>query len=221
MLRRTFLLGPLALSLAAAAFAQTPPAAPATVAVPAVPADAIDAFVAAEMRRQNIPGLAVAVVREGRVIRILERRNTWLVGRYERGEGGMGYLVPFDRRLLMDVFIPPGQEGGASPGEMVTVELTRWPTATRPPAGRVIEVLGPVDAPGVDTRIIIRKHNLPDAHSADAVAEAESLGSEVRHADIRGRTDVRILPVQQRVPKHGKLHPSERLADVAIPDLRG
>ena len=41
----------------------------------------------------------------------------------------MGYVVPFDRRVLMDIFVPPGQEGGASPGEMVIVELTRWPTA--------------------------------------------------------------------------------------------
>ena len=49
----------------------------------------------------------------------------------------MGYVVPFDRRVLMDIFVPPGQEGGASPGEMVTVELTRWPTPTRGAMGRV------------------------------------------------------------------------------------
>ena len=76
----------------------------------------------------------------------------------------MGYVVPFDRRVLMDIVIPPGQEGGASPGEMVTVELTRWPTATRGAIGRVAEVLGDIDAPGVDTEIIIRKHGIPDAH---------------------------------------------------------
>ena len=52
-----------------------------------------------------------------------------LVGRYDRDDNGMGYVVPFDRRVLMDIFVPPGQEGGASPGEMVIVELTRWPTA--------------------------------------------------------------------------------------------
>src|ERR1700674_4290932 len=49
---------------------------------------------------------------EGRIIRILERSNQWLVGRYDRDDNGMGYVVPFERRLLMDVFIPPGQEGG-------------------------------------------------------------------------------------------------------------
>src|SRR6476661_4552340 len=52
---------------------------------------------------------------EGRVIRILERANESIVGRYERDDNGMGYVAPFDRRVLMDIFVPPGQEGGASP----------------------------------------------------------------------------------------------------------
>src|SRR4051812_23165015 len=128
---------------------------------------------------------------EGRIIRILDRANSWIVGRYDRGDDGMGYVVPFDRRVLMDIFVPPGQEGGASPGEMVTVELTKWPTSTRGAIGRVAEVLGDIDAPGVDTEIIIRKYSIPDAHSAEAVAEAVRLGSTVSERDIRGRTDFR------------------------------
>jgi ribonuclease R len=128
---------------------------------------------------------------EGRVIRILERANSWLVGRYDRDEDGMGYVVPFDRRVLMDIFVPPGQEGGASPGEMVSLELTRWPTATRGAIGRVAEVLGDIDAPGVDTEIIIKKHGIPDAHSPAAVAEAIALGTSIAAGDIAGRTDFR------------------------------
>lgn len=128
---------------------------------------------------------------EGRIIRILERANEWIVGRYDRDENGMGYVVPFDRRVLMDIFIPPGQEGGADPGEMVTVELTRWPTSTRGAIGRVAEVLGDIDAPGVDTEIIIRKYGIPDAHSAEAVAEAVRMGGSVAERDLKGRTDFR------------------------------
>src|ERR1700693_1080788 len=116
---------------------------------------------------------------EGRIIRILERKNESIIGRYDRDDNGMGYVVPFDRRVLMDIFVPPGQEGGASPGEMVTVELTRWPTSTRGATGRVAEVLGDIDAPGVDTEIIIRKYGIPDAHAAEAVAEAVALGATV------------------------------------------
>src|SRR5436190_21486659 len=130
---------------------------------------------------------------EGRIIRILVRSNTWLVGRYDRDEDGMGFVVPFDRRVLMDVLIPPGQEGGASPGEMVTAELTRWPTAARGAIGRVAEVLGDIDAPGVDTEIIIRKYGIPDAHSDEAITEAVRLGTAVAERDIRGRSDFRDL----------------------------
>src|SRR5262245_42701936 len=139
---------------------------------------------------------------EGRIIRILERANASIVGRYDRDDSprgesrgnGMGYVVPFDRRVLMDIFIPAGQEGGASPGEMVVVELTRWPTATRGAIGHVTEVLGDIDAPGVDTEIIIRKYGIPDAHSDEAVTEAIRLGTAVAERDIRGRTDFRDHP---------------------------
>src|SRR5215471_13147696 len=136
---------------------------------------------------------------EGRIVRILERANEAIVGRYDRGESGMGYVVPFDRRVLMDIFIPPGQEGGADAGEMVIVELTRWPTQTRGAVGRVAEVLGDIDAPGVDTEIIIRKHGIPDAHSEEAIAEALRLGGAVSERDIKGgasgpaRTDFRTV----------------------------
>jgi ribonuclease R len=131
---------------------------------------------------------------EGRVIRILERSGASIVGRYDRDDAGMGYVVPFDRRVLMDIFVPPGHEGGASPGEMVSVEITRWPTSTRGAVGRVADVLGKIDAPGVDTEIIIRKYNIPDAHSDEAITEALRLGTAVSEKDIRGRTDFRGVP---------------------------
>src|SRR3989449_1189367 len=139
---------------------------------------------------------------EGRIIRILERANESIVGRYDRDDSsraesranGMGYVAPFDRRVLMDIFIPPGQEGGASPGDMVVVELTRWPTATRGAIGHVTEVLGDIDAPGVDTEIIIRKYVIPHATSDEAVTEAVRFGGAVSERDIRGRTDFRRVP---------------------------
>ncbi len=127
---------------------------------------------------------------EGRIIRILERANATLVGRFE-ADDGPGFVVPFDRRVLADVQVPQGEERGASPGDMVVVELTRWPTATRPPLGHVVEVLGPLGEPGVDTRIIIRKHALPDVHGDESLAEARRLGTTVSPRDIKGRTDFR------------------------------
>jgi ribonuclease R len=128
---------------------------------------------------------------EGRILRILERGAQRIVGRYEADGSALGFVVPFDRRIIMDVQIPKGETKGASPGEMATAEITRWPTATRPALGRIVEVLGRLDEPGVDTAVIIRKYNLPDQHSEAAIAEARRLGTSVRDRDIQERTDFR------------------------------
>jgi ribonuclease R len=128
---------------------------------------------------------------EGRIVRILERGSESIVGRYEVDDSGLGFVVPFDRRIIMDVQVPKGEARGASPGEMVTVTITRWPTQTRPALGRVTEVLGAIDAPGVDTAVIIRKYGLSDVHSDEAIAEAKRLGTAVRERDIQSRTDFR------------------------------
>jgi ribonuclease R len=128
---------------------------------------------------------------EGRIIRILERSQASIVGRYEMDDAGLGYVVPFDRRVLTDVHVPTGQSAAAEPGEMVIVEITRWPTASRGPVGRVVEVLGRIDEPGVDTQIIIRKFGIPDRHSDEAVAEAMRLGTVVKERDLTGRSDFR------------------------------
>lgn len=128
---------------------------------------------------------------EGRILRILERGASSIVGRFDVDDSGMGFLVPFDRRLMMDVLIPDDARGGAGRGDMVVVEITRWPTPARSPLGRVLELLGDIDEPGVDTEVIIRKYGLPDAHDDAAVAEAKRLGTEVKEKDIRGRTDFR------------------------------
>src|SRR5919112_1655339 len=128
---------------------------------------------------------------EGRIVRILERGAANTVGRYDVDESGMGFVVPFDRRLIMDVQIPPGESRDAKPGDMVTVEITKWPTAARGPLGRVVEVLGSIDEPGVDTEIILRKYGIVAEHGEDAVEEARRLGGAVKEKDLGDRTDFR------------------------------
>jgi ribonuclease R len=128
---------------------------------------------------------------EGRILRILERGSQTIVGRFDLDESGLGFVVPFDRRIIMDVHIPRDEQNTAEPGQMVVVEITRWPTPARGPLGRIVEVLGDFETPGVDTEIIIRQYNIPDEHSPDAVEEARRLGGEVRERDIQRRTDFR------------------------------
>ena len=128
---------------------------------------------------------------EGRIVQILERRNETVVGRFEADDSGLTFVQPFDKRVLTDIHIPRGEDGGAEPGEMVTVEVTKWGTPTRGPVGRVVEVLGHIDDPGVDIEIILRKHGIPDEHAVEAIQEAGRLGDTVKDRDTKGRTDFR------------------------------
>ena len=87
--------------------------------------------------------------------------------------------------------MPRSGVGEAEPGLMVLVEITRHAAAGRPPSGVVTEVLGPIDEPGVDTEIILRKHGIPDEHGAEALAEASRVAAAVGASDLDGRTDFR------------------------------
>ena len=144
--------------------------------------------VVARVERQTRKGL------EGRIIRILERSQASLVGRFEVDDAGLGYVVPFDRRVLTDVHVPTGQSARRR-------NRARW-CSSRSRAGRrpraapsaaSSKCSGTVDEPGVDTQIIIRKFNIPDAHSEEAVEEARRIGASVKERDIRGRTDFRTV----------------------------
>ena len=109
---------------------------------------------------------------EGRIIRVLERGLQRMVGRYEEDGRFGGHVVPFDKRVLHELFIPPADSGGARPGQMVAAEITRPPTATRNPSGRVLQVLGRLEDPGVDLKVVMAKYELPDAFPAEVEAEA-------------------------------------------------
>ncbi len=140
---------------------------------------------------------------EGRIVKILRRANQTVVGRFDIDSGGLGFVTPFDQRLGTDVAVAPGSHGGAESGQMVIVEIVRWPTATRGPVGRIVEILGRIDEPGVDTTIIVRKYGLPDAHGEAAMAEAQRLvagqdaprAMHARKHDLAGRTDFRGLDI--------------------------
>ena len=131
--------------------------------------------------------------RAGRVVRVIERGSARLVGQARVDAAGRVQVVPFDRRLRDRVAVAPADARDAADGDMVEVEITRWPTATRGPAGRVLDVLGPPDAPGVDTTVMLRQHGIAEAHSPAATAEARRLGGEVRARDLDGRTDFRDM----------------------------
>jgi ribonuclease R len=127
---------------------------------------------------------------EGRIVKVVERVTTQIVGRLEIDAGGTR-VVPFDPRFLYEVFLPDKDLKGAKAKDMVVVELTRYPAPYRAPLGRIVEVVGSVDAPGVDLLVVVAKHGLPDEFPEDVVAEAESVPSEVSPRALAAREDFR------------------------------
>jgi ribonuclease R len=128
---------------------------------------------------------------EGTIIRVLERAQQRLVGRYESDGRFGGRVVPFDRRVLHEIFVPAGEEKQATSGQMVLCEITRPPSATRNPLGRVLDVLGRLEEKGVDLKVVMAKYGLPDSFPAEVEAEAARVPKQVQPEDIAGRTDFR------------------------------
>jgi ribonuclease R len=143
---------------------------------------------------------------EGRIIRVLERKLQRIVGRYESDGRFGGRVVPFDRRVLHELFVPAGDEKGAAPGVMVSAEMTRPPTATRQPIGRVLEVLGFLKDKGVDLKVVMAKYALPDAFPAEVEAEAARVPERVRPQDVSGRTDFRTWQTVTVDPETARDH---------------
>ncbi|MBT9259080.1 MAG: ribonuclease R [Clostridiales bacterium] len=127
--------------------------------------------------------------RQGEIIRILSRAVKRVVGVLERHRG-LGFVVPDDRRLIQDIYIPRGHMGGARTGEKVVVEITRWPSARRGPEGRVVERLGKPGDPGVDIRSLMVQYDLPEGFPPDVLEEAARLPQEVLPEDKKGRADL-------------------------------
>ena len=129
----------------------------------------------------------------GEIVEVIERANRRIVGRLHK-EHGVLFLVPEDRRMPLDILIPPDQTGRAKPGEVVTVELVAQPSKHAQPIGRVCEVLGNYADPGMEIEIALRKFDLPHEFSRKALALARAMPEEVRPEDGKGRRDLRELP---------------------------
>ena len=121
----------------------------------------------------------------GRVVRILERARTRLVGTLQRGRQFL-YVVPDDPRIVQDIYVPePGDMGRpARIGDKVVVELREWASRHTNPEGEIIEVLGAPDAEGVDMLSVIRQYNLPLHFSKRVVRRRSGFGQEVESGGI-------------------------------------
>ena len=131
---------------------------------------------------------------EGEIVDVLARANREVVGRIHE-ERGVWFVEAENRRINQDLMLPPGDRGGAVPGQVVVVEIVEPPTARGEAIARVKEVLGSATDPGIEIEIALRKHALPFEWSAAATRQAQRLPTEVRAADRKGRTDLTHLPL--------------------------
>jgi ribonuclease R len=127
---------------------------------------------------------------EARVIKILERANSTVVGTLQSSKNFF-YVIPDDSRLQHNFYVKPPAPSGARIGDKVVVKFEEWESRHVNPEGEIIEVLGPASAPGVDMLSIIRKHNLPMEFPDAVEREAERIPEQIDRAEIARREDLR------------------------------
>lgn len=128
--------------------------------------------------------------REGRIIRIVDRANKTIVGRFERGKG-FGIVIPSNKRILQQIIIPPKEGSDIEEGKIVEAEIVRWPAEKVAPLGKIIGILGEPDDPDVEIEVIVRKYALPHRFPHHVAAEAKEVSQKVEERDIQGRVDLR------------------------------
>lgn len=128
---------------------------------------------------------------EAQVVRIVSRGMTQVVGTYQRSRENYGFVVPDSTKLDRDVFIPVERSKGAVNGHKVVAELTDYGGDGRNPEGRIVEIIGHINDPGVDIMSIVRGYELPVEFSEKILNQAERVSQAVSEADMAGRRDLR------------------------------
>lgn len=128
--------------------------------------------------------------REGKIVNIVERGTTTVVGTFAKSRN-FGFVVADNQRFGKDIYIPKAQTKGAVSGHKVVVELTDFGGKDKKPEGKIIEILGHINDPGVDIRSIVKAFGFAETFPKEVMNEVENIPSEVDSADWAGRMDIR------------------------------
>lgn len=144
---------------------------------------------------QDIVEISVSPVETGRrkegcVLKILERGMKQVVCTYEQSKN-FGFGVPDNAKFAKDIFIPLERSKGAVSGHKVVVEITNYGANGKNPEGKVVEILGHINDPGVDILSLVRAYGLPVEFSEKIMHQVENVSKEVSEADMAGRKDLR------------------------------
>jgi len=127
---------------------------------------------------------------EGTIIRIIERGVKEVVGTYTESKN-FGFVIPDDKKIANDIFIPKQASNGAVEGHKVVVKLTTYPEGRMSAEGEIIEILGHKNDPGVDILSIIHKHGLPGPFPVEALEQANDVPETIKEEDLKDRRDLR------------------------------
>ncbi|HAU84577.1 MAG TPA: ribonuclease R [Lachnospiraceae bacterium] len=128
--------------------------------------------------------------REGRIVNIVERGTATVVGTFAKSRN-FGFVIADNQRFGKDIYIPKSQTKGAVSGHKVVVELTSFGGKDKKPEGKIIEILGHINDPGVDIRSIVKAYGLAESFPKEVMDEVEKIPSEVDSSDWAGRMDIR------------------------------
>ncbi|MCM1497642.1 MAG: RNB domain-containing ribonuclease [Clostridium sp.] len=138
----------------------------------------------------KVTGAPAGKRKEAQVVEIIERGNDEVVGYYQKSKS-FGFVIPDNRKLCDDIFIPKKFSKGAVTGHKVVVKLTDFGGNGRKPEGRIIEILGHVNDPGTDILSIVRAYNLPMEFPENVMQNLEGIPDSLLAEDYEGRLDLR------------------------------
>ncbi len=131
---------------------------------------------------------------EGKIVKILSRGMTKVVGYYEMTPGrNYGFVMPDNQKFHKDIFIPAEKSKGAVTGHKVVVELTSYGGEGKKPEGKITEIIGHVNDPGTDIMSIVKGYDLPVEFPEKVLKQAERVSKPVSEADMAGRRDLRDI----------------------------
>ncbi|WQC57656.1 ribonuclease R [Staphylococcus pseudintermedius] len=127
---------------------------------------------------------------EGEVKAIESHSIKQVVGTFSEARH-FGFVVPDDKRIMQDIFVPKGQELGAVEGHKVLVQITQYSDGTNSPEGQISAILGHKNDPGVDILSIIYQHGIEIEFPDDVLKEAENVPETILPDELKGRRDLR------------------------------
>ena len=130
---------------------------------------------------------------EGHIVEVVKRSNTHVIGKLIQ-TSGVWLISPEDKRLAHDILLDP-QPKKPTAGQIVSVEITRYPDRYQHALGHIVEILGDANDPGMEIEIAVRKFGVPHQFSEKALAQAAVLPESVRELDLQNRVDLRDLPL--------------------------